>query len=176
MFALDTFSPAQGHVSITTALADIATGGTLYRAPYSCSRPCEVPYRVAQPYHLPRIESIHVTISRSLKDLGFIPDTYLGMCSEAKVYRSVASLSTAITRQTFGFFVANSSTTHTHSCHMRICERATDSSIRMEGLVLLKYVASIIGQVPTSRIGGLHMHTTEPVGIIASRRSRRAYH
>ena len=43
------------------------------------------------------------------------------------------------------------------------------------GLVFLKYVASIIGQVPTSRIGGLHMHTTEPVGIIAScsRRSRR---
>ena len=73
-------------------------------------------------------------------------------------------------------FVANSSTTHTHFCHMRIWERATDSSIRMEGLVFLKYVASIIGQVPTSRIGGLHMHTTEPVGIIASRRSRRAYH
>ena len=41
----------------------------------------------------------------------------------------------------------------------------------MEGLVFLKYVASIIGQVPTSRIGGLHMHTTEPVGIIARRRS-----
>ena len=69
-------------------------------------------------------------------------------------------------------FVTNSSTTHTHFCHMRICERATASSIGIEGLVLLEYVASIIGQVLTSRIGGLHMQTTEPVGIIASRRSR----
>ena len=59
---------------------------------------------------------------------------------------------------------------------MRIRERATDSPIRMEGLVFLKYVASIVGQVPTSRIGGLHMHTTEPVGIIASRRSLRGRH
>jgi hypothetical protein len=56
-------------------------------------------------------------------------------------------------------FVANGSTTHTHFCHMRFCERATDSPIRMEGLVFLKYVASIIGQVPTSCIGGLqHAH------------------
>jgi hypothetical protein len=102
----------------------------LYRAPYGCSHPCEVPYRVAQPYHLPRMESIHVTLSRSVEDLGCFYDTYLGMCSEAKVCRSVASLSTAITRQTFGFFVANSSTTHTHSCHMRIlraCHRLVNS-------------------------------------------------
>jgi hypothetical protein len=56
-------------------------------------------------------------------------------------------------------FVANSSTTHTLFCHMQIRERATDSPIRMEGLVFLRYVASIIGQVPTSRIGApAHAH------------------
>jgi hypothetical protein len=60
--------------------------------------------------------------------------------------------------------------THTSLPHAKL-KRTADSSIRMECLVLLKYVASIIGQVPTSRIGGLHMHTAEPVGIIASRRS-----
>lgn len=109
-----------------------------------------------------------------MEDLGCLSDTFVGMCNEAKVCRSVASLSTVITGQTFGFSwpTAAQRTRISATCEFR--ERATDSPIRMEGLVLLRYVASIIGQVPTSRIGGLHMHTTEPVGIIASRRSRRA--
>lgn len=53
--------------------------------------------------HLPRIECIHVTISRSLKDIGCLSHTYIGMCGGAKVCRSVTSLPTVITRQTFGF-------------------------------------------------------------------------
>lgn len=125
--------------------------------------------------HLPRIESINLTISRSLKDLGCLSHTYIGMCSGAKVCRSIASLPTVITRQTFGFSWPTAAQLTHISATCEFCERATDSSIGMEGLVFLEYVASIVGQVPTSRIGGLHMHTTEPVGIIAScsRRSRR---
>jgi len=124
----------------------------------SCALKMQSPVRgtlSSQPSHLPQMEFVHVTtnnrsVGRMLEGLGYLSVISVGMCSEAKVCRSVASQSTAITRQTFGLFVANSSTTHTHLCHMRICERATDSSIRMKGLVFLKYVASIIGQIPTS--------------------------
>lgn len=49
LLALGTFTTVQGYISITAAQADIATGGTLYRAPCGCSQPCEVPYHIAPP-------------------------------------------------------------------------------------------------------------------------------
>ena len=176
MFALGTFSTVRDYiVSITAAYADIATGGTLYRALCGCSQPCEVPYHTAPPYHLPRVATIQVTISRSLEDLGCSPDiiVIVGMCSEAKVCRSVASQPTVITRQTFGFLWPTAAQrTHISAT----CDSASVPQTRQfawKAWCSSNTWLQSLDRYQRLALAACNMHTTEPVSIIASRRWRR---